>query len=70
MPEDFILDNVAKIKIPVYIVQGRFDLVCQPDFAYKISKSIPKCKLYWAISNHKPEHEITSLFRAIFDTLT
>lgn len=67
MPENFILDNAAKIKVPTYIVQGRFDLVCRPDFAYKISKLVPNCKLYWAISNHKSEHEITSIFRAIFD---
>jgi proline iminopeptidase len=70
MPNDFILDNVSKIKVPVYIVQGRFDLVCRPDYAYKISKLMPKCKLYFAISNHLPEHEITLLFRVIFNSLT
>jgi proline iminopeptidase len=70
MADNFILDNAAKIKVPVYIVQGRFDMVCRPDFAYKISKLIPKCKLYWTTSNHRPEHEITSVSRAIFDSLT
>lgn len=69
IPENFILNNVHKISVPVYIVQGRYDMVCPPDFAYEISKIIPNCRLYWAISNHKPEHEITQIFRAIFDLL-
>lgn len=70
MPEDFILNNVEEIKVPVYIVQGRFDMVCLPDFAYKISKLIPNCKLYFTISNHMPDHEISILFRSIFDSLS
>ncbi|MCL1876765.1 alpha/beta fold hydrolase [Candidatus Saccharibacteria bacterium] len=69
MPKNFLLNNVHKIKVPVYIVQGRFDMVCPPNFAYEISKIIPNAKLYWAISNHSPEHEITQIFRAIFDSL-
>ena len=69
MPENYILDNAHKIKVPVYIVQGRFDMVCPPDFAYKISKVIPNAKLYWAISNHRGEHEVTQIFRLIFDSL-
>jgi proline iminopeptidase len=69
MPENYILDNVNRIRVPVYIVQGRFDMVCPPDFAYKISKLIPDCKLYMAISNHAGEHEVTSLLRVIIDSL-
>ena len=69
MPENYILDNVGHIKVPVHIVQGRFDMVCPPDFAYKISKLIPNSKLYLSISNHASEHEITNLFRAIFNSL-
>jgi proline iminopeptidase len=69
LPEDYILENVAKITVPTYIVQGRFDMVCLPDFAYKISKIIPDSKLYLAVSNHGGEHEVTSLFRAIIASL-
>jgi len=69
MPEDYILENVSKISVPTYIVQGRYDLVCTPDFAYKISKLIPECKLYLTISNHFSEHENTNMFRSIFDSL-
>ena len=70
MPEDYILDNVHKIKVPVHIVQGRFDMVCPPDFAYKVSKLIPDCRLYLTISGHAGEHEVTSLFRAIFNSFS
>jgi len=69
MPEDYLLENVSKISVPTYIVQGRYDLVCTPDFAYNISKLIPDCKLYFTISNHFGEHENTNMFRSIFDLL-
>jgi len=70
MPENHILENTGRITVPVYMVQGRFDMVCAPDFAYKLSKLIPNCKLYLTISNHASEHENTSLLRAIFDALS
>lgn len=69
MPENYLIEKAYKINVPVYIVQGRFDMVCTPGFAYKISKLIPNCKLYMATSNHSPEHEITNLFRSIFDSI-
>jgi len=69
MPENYILENAHKIKVPTYIIQGRFDMVCPPDFAYKISKVIPKAKLYWTISNHRGEHEVTQVVRAILESL-
>jgi pimeloyl-ACP methyl ester carboxylesterase len=69
MPDNFILDNITKVKVPVRIVQGRFDMVCPPDFAYKISRKLTDCRLIMTISNHKFTHENTGLFRAILDSL-
>jgi len=66
MPENFILYNASRISVPVHIVQGRFDMVCSPDFAHKPSKLIRGCKIYMTISNHMPDHEIVSVIRAIF----
>ncbi len=43
-----ILDNIQRIKdIPVFIFHGRYDLVCPPEQAYTLYKSLPKAKLFW-----------------------
>lgn len=70
MEKDFLLKNAHKIHVPTFIVQGRCDMVCPPDFAYKIHKEIAGSKLYFANSNHHCEREIFSLFRAIFEFIS
>ena len=69
LEDNYILNNAALIKSPVYIVQGRIDFVCPPDFAYALSKKIKNATLSWAISNHLPEHEILSLQKTICDLI-
>ncbi|KAF2711407.1 prolyl aminopeptidase [Pleomassaria siparia CBS 279.74] len=40
--------NAYKLKgIPVSIVQGRYDIVCAPDSAWRLHKALPESKLYW-----------------------
>lgn len=63
--ENYILNHVTEIKCPVYIVQGRSDLVCPPEFAYQISQKLPHAQLFWANSNHHKERELNSIFRTI-----
>lgn len=67
--ENYILNHAAEIKAPVYIVQGRADLVCPPNFAYQLSQTLPDAHLYWAKSNHYSERELSSIFRAICSLL-
>lgn len=67
--EDYILNHAAEITVPVYIVQGRSDLVCPPKFAYQLSQKLPHARLYWANSNHWSERELNSIFRTICSLL-
>ncbi len=69
MPENYLLDNAHKIKCPVYIVQGRYDCVCAPAAAWRLHKALPDSRLYWTVSNHVPEHEITSIMKALLDEI-
>jgi len=39
-------------RIPVYIVQGRYDLVCPPASAYAIHQAVPHSKLKMTIAGH------------------
>lgn len=63
IPENYILDNVKKLKMPVNIVQGRYDLVTVPKFAYILYKKLPDSELFWTIAGHSASD------RANFDTL-
>jgi proline iminopeptidase len=53
--DNYLLEkrNVDKIKdIPVYIIQGRYDVICPPMFAYKLHKKLPKSKLIFTLGGH------------------
>ncbi|MEM7073928.1 MAG: prolyl aminopeptidase [Pseudomonadota bacterium] len=44
--DGYIYDNMDRIAhIPGLIVQGRYDMICPPDAAYRLSKLWPKCDL-------------------------
>jgi proline iminopeptidase len=52
IPEGYILNNVHKLKMPVTIVQGRYDLVCPPISAFQLAKKLPRGKLHVTTSGH------------------
>jgi proline iminopeptidase len=44
-PDDYLIQNVGKIRnIPAVIVQGRYDLICPPETAYRLHKAWPEAK--------------------------
>jgi proline iminopeptidase len=65
VPDRYILGTAAKLKMPVWMVHGRFDIECPPVTAYELDKKLPNSHLLWAISGHRSEHENASLLRAI-----
>jgi proline iminopeptidase len=40
--------DLAKVNEIVAIIQGRYDIVCAPKYAWKLHKAVPKSKLYWS----------------------
>ena len=45
MPKDYILKNAHKLnKIPGHLVHGRFDIICSPEGAYRLSQKWKKGK--------------------------
>jgi proline iminopeptidase len=69
MPDEHILNNARKLTIPVYMVQGRYDMVCPPETAYRLHQLLPHSELYWTIGGHRHEHENQNIFRSIFTRL-
>lgn len=59
-------DNARKLTMPVWLVQGRYDMVCPPAAAYELHKKLPKSNLVWTIGGHRSsERETHSVMRSI-----
>ena len=52
IPEGYILKNAKKLKMPVSIAQGRYDLICPPVNAWKLHRMLPNSRIHFAISGH------------------
>ncbi len=70
MPDRHILKNAHKLNMPVYLVQGRYDMLCPPRTAYKLSQDLPNSELMWAVGGHKGEHEAWNIIRSILLQVT
>jgi proline iminopeptidase len=70
MPDRHILDNGHTLTMPIYLVQGRYDIVCPPTTAYELSKAAPNCTLTWTINGHMAEHEAHNLINVFLKQLT
>jgi proline iminopeptidase len=52
LEDNYILEHAATLAMPVYIVQGRYDIVCVPEVAYQLHQALPNSHLIWTIGNH------------------
>lgn len=71
IPENYILDNIAKIQhIPCYVAQGRFDNCTPPLSAYELSKAYGKnLTLQWVSAGHsRSDPELQTALRAAINT--
>lgn len=66
---DYILQNAHKIKVPLYIVQGRYDMACPPTTAYNLHKAVKGSKLYITLSSHSTDPETNTALKIIRDQL-
>jgi pimeloyl-ACP methyl ester carboxylesterase len=66
LPDGYVLDNAKKLKdIPTVIMQGRFDHVCPPEYAYKLSRAMgDNCRLHIGPSSHKKQMALREAVRA------
>lgn len=66
LPDNYILENAHKLTMPIWIVQGRYDMDCPPITAYTLHKNLPDSKIIWTIANHRgSERETHSVLRTI-----
>lgn len=66
MPDRHILANAHKLTMPVWLVQGRYDMDCPPKTAYELHQKLPNSHLIWTIGGHHgSEHETATALRTI-----
>ncbi|SFO74409.1 proline iminopeptidase [Geodermatophilus dictyosporus] len=70
LPPDHVLANADRLTMPVYVVQGRYDMICPPVSAYELAQRLPRGELIWALSGHGPNRESWSLLRTLLLELT
>ncbi|MDZ7786244.1 MAG: alpha/beta fold hydrolase [Candidatus Saccharibacteria bacterium] len=70
LPSKHVLKNAHKIKAPVTIVQGRYDMICPPKNAFALHENLPGAELITALSGHRNEHENVQLIRQALRQLT
>lgn len=52
MPDRYILKNAKKLTSPVWLIQGRYDMVCPPITAYELNQQLPNSQLIWTTAGH------------------
>lgn len=52
LEERFILQNAHKLKMPVWFIQGRYDMVCPPITAYELYQQVPNSQIVWTTAGH------------------
>lgn len=66
MPDNHILNNARKLTMPIWMAQGRYDMVCPPVTAYKLHQKLPNSHLIWTIGGHRGgERETQSVMRTV-----
>lgn len=65
MDDKYILNNAHTLKMPVWLIQGRYDMVCPPETAYKLHKSLPNSQLIWTMAGHGNDRSNYDVFRTL-----
>jgi proline iminopeptidase len=52
LEEGHIMAHARALTMPVWLVQGRYDMVCAPATAYALHKQLPNSQLIFTVSGH------------------
>jgi proline iminopeptidase len=62
LSDNYIMDNAKGLSMPIWIIQGRYDVMCVPKIAYELHEALPNSHLLWVAAGHSGSD------RAIYDT--
>jgi proline iminopeptidase len=67
--DGYILNNTDKLTMPIWLIQGRYDMVCPPINAWNLHKKLPYSKLTWTMAGHGNERSNYDVYSTIFANL-
>lgn len=70
LPDNYIMENAKAITAPVYLVQGRYDMVCPPQAAFELHQQLPNSELIWTLDGHNAGHEGWNIIRTLLIELS
>ncbi len=65
IPDEHIIKNAHRLTMPIFMIQGRYDMVCPPTTAYHLHEALPDSQLIWTMNGHRPERESNAVMRAL-----
>jgi len=65
IPDRLILSQASKLTMPIWLIQGRYDMVCPGRTAYELHHSLPDSELIWTTSGHRSEREGWNVERSL-----
>ncbi|MDB5170403.1 MAG: putative proline iminopeptidase [Candidatus Saccharibacteria bacterium] len=65
IPEGYIAQNAPKLTMPIWLVQGRYDMVCPPITAYNLNKQLKNSHLIWTVAGHGNDRANYDVMRTI-----
>lgn len=67
LQERQIIDAASTLTMPVWLIQGRYDMICPPATAYDLDRLLPDSTLVWTQEGHRTGHETWNLIRTILN---
>lgn len=60
-----ILKNAGRLNIPIWLVQGRYDVVCPPATAFELHNTLADSTLFWTMAGHGNDRSSYDVVRTI-----
>lgn len=70
LEDKYILNNAHKLTMPIWLIQGRYDMVCPPITAYELNKRLPNGELIWTVAGHGNDRANYDVNRTLLLQLT
>jgi proline iminopeptidase len=65
LTDNYIINNVGALTMPVWLVQGRYDMVCPPVAAWQLDQALPNSHLLWTVAGHGNDRGNYDIMRSL-----
>ena len=65
VPDEYVFKNAHTLTIPIWLIQGRYDIIAPPYIAYELDKILPQSHLIWTVSGHADSREAWNIKRTL-----